>query len=29
MEARARIVAIFPREKRETELLHRIGSPRK
>ena len=29
MEARARIVALFPKEKRETELLHRIGGSRK
>jgi glycosyltransferase involved in cell wall biosynthesis len=29
MEARARIVALFPREKRETELLYRIGGQRK
>jgi glycosyltransferase involved in cell wall biosynthesis len=29
MEARARIVALFPKEKRETELLHRIGGSRR
>jgi glycosyltransferase involved in cell wall biosynthesis len=29
MEARARIVALFPKEKREAELIHRIGGSRR
>jgi glycosyltransferase involved in cell wall biosynthesis len=29
MEARARIVALFPKEKREAELLHRINGSRR